>query len=435
MENKSAHLIRIAVIALITFLAYSNSFNSAFHFDDYSSIITHPYIKSMNNIPYFFYYNGSPLLSRPVTMATFAVNFAIGGFDPFSYHVMSFFIHLANAILVYILLVLTLKNRVNGYVNISLFAALMFAAHPIQTQAVTYIVQRAEILSSFFYLLSLIMFIKASLLGREQRAEGREQNTEGIEQRAKDNEQPFPAGKRAMSNPPRRASEQRAKSYAPSAMLYAVSILSAIFAMGSKEIAVTLPVVILLYDFFFLSDGDIKTLSRRWAVHLLFFMTLIPLMYFMGGLIKSFVATDAVSLPPTSGIEAETSSISRYEYFLTQFRVIWTYIKLLILPINQNLDYNYGISRGLLTPLTTLSGGIGIITFFGLAVFFFKRQKVISFFILWFFLILAPTSSVAILPDVIFEHRMYLPSLGYFVIFALGAFKVSEIIFGTERSG
>ncbi|MDO9287293.1 MAG: hypothetical protein Q7T83_00725 [Thermodesulfovibrionales bacterium] len=400
MENKSAHLIRIAVIALITFLAYSNSFNSAFHFDDYSSIITHPYIKSMNNIPYFFYYNGSPLISRPVTMATFAVNFAIGGLDPFSYHVMSFFIHLANAILVYILLVLTLKNRVNGYVNISLFAALMFAAHPIQTQAVTYIVQRAEILSSFFYLLSLVMFIKASLKQVEAKV------------------------------------KIKIKSFSTSTLtFYSLSILSSVLAMGSKEIAVTLPVVILLYDFFFLSDGDIKTLSRRWAVHLLFFMTLISLMYFMGGLVKSFVATDAVSLPPTSGIEAETSSISRHEYFLTQFRVIWTYIKLLILPINQNLDYNYGLSRGLLTPLTTLFGGIGIITFFGLAVFFFKRQKVISFFILWFFLILAPTSSVAILPDVIFEHRMYLPSLGYFVIFALGAFKVSEIIFGTERSG
>ncbi|MDP3111206.1 MAG: hypothetical protein Q8M71_03790 [Thermodesulfovibrionales bacterium] len=400
MENKSAHLIRIAVIALITFLAYSNSFNSAFHFDDYSSIITHPYIKSMNNIPYFFYYNGSPLISRPVTMATFAVNFAIGGLDPFSYHVMSFFIHLANAILVYILLVLTLKNRVNGYVNISLFIALMFAAHPIQTQAVTYIVQRAEILSSFFYLLSLVMFIKASLKQVEAKV------------------------------------KIKIKSFSTSTLtFYSLSILSSVLAMGSKEIAVTLPVVILLYDFFFLSDGDIKTLSRRWAVHLLFFMTLISLMYFMGGQIKSFVATDAVSLPPTSGIEAETSSISRHEYFLTQFRVIWTYIKLLILPINQNLDYNYGLSRGLLTPLTTLFGGIGIITFFGLAVFFFKRQKVISFFILWFFLILAPTSSVAILPDVIFEHRMYLPSLGYFVIFALGAFKVSEIIFGTERSG
>lgn len=410
MGNKYAHLIRVAVIALITFLAYSNSFNSAFHFDDYSSIITHPYIKSMNNIPYFFYYNGSPLISRPVTMATFAVNFAIGGLDPFSYHFVSFFIHLANAILVYWLMTLTFKTRyfsnqqaavsyqnnaaryspIHLFTYLPLFIALMFAVHPIQTQAVTYIVQRAEILSSFFYLLSLVMFIKASLLRK------------GVGTRY---------------------------------TLYAISLVSAVLAMGSKEIAVTLPVVILLYDFFFLSDGDIKTISRRWAVHLLFFMTLISLMYFMGGLIKSFVATDAVSLPPTSSIEGETSSISRHEYFLTQFRVIWTYIKLLILPINQNLDYNYGISRGLLTPLATLFGGIGIITFLGLAVFLFKRQKVISFFILWFFLILAPTSSVAILPDVIFEHRMYLPSLGYFVIFALGAFKVSEIISGTERSG
>ena len=105
-------------------------------------------------------------------------------------------------------------------------------------------------------------------------------------------------------------------------------------------------------------------------------------------LITSFVSTDAVQLPPTSIIEAGTSSISRQEYFLTQFRVIWTYIKLLILPINQNLDYNYGLSRGLLTPLTTLLGGIGITALLGLAGFLFRRQKVISLFILWFSLFL-----------------------------------------------
>lgn len=397
MGNKSAHLVRVAVIALITFLAYSNSFNSAFHFDDFSSIITHPYIKSMNNIPYFFYYNGSPLIGRPVTMATFAVNFAIGGLDPFSYHVMNFFIHLANAIMVYLILLLTLRNRINGYVNISLFASLMFAAHPIQTQAVTYVVQRAEILSTFFYLLSLGMFIKASLLIREQRA---------------------------MSN----------ALHATRCTLYALSLISAVFAMGSKEIAVTLPVIILLYDFFFLSDGNIKTLSGRWAVHLLFFITLIPLIYFMGvSQITWFASTDAVQLPPTAIIDPEINSISRHEYFLTQFRVIWTYIKLLILPINQNLDYNYGLSRGLLAPPATLFGGIGIIALFALAAGFFKKQRVISFFILWFFLILAPTSSLALLPDVIFEHRMYLPSVGYFVIFALGMFKVSGIIFSRVR--
>ena len=168
MGDRAAHLIRIILIASLTFIAYSNSFNSAFHFDDYSSIIAHPYIKSIHNIPYFFYYNGSPLTNRPVTMATFALNFGIGGLDPFSYHVANFLIHLANAVLVYMLLLLTLRNRINEYMNVSLLASLMFAVHPIQTQAVTYIVQRAEILSSFFYLLSVVLFVKARLVHSSQ---------------------------------------------------------------------------------------------------------------------------------------------------------------------------------------------------------------------------------------------------------------------------
>lgn len=411
MGNSFAHFKRIALIAALTFIAYSNSFNSMFHFDDYDSIIANPYIKSIYNIPYFFYYDGSPLTGRPVTMATFAVNFAIGGLDPFSYHVMNFFIHLANAIMVYLILVLTLKNRVNGYVNISLFASLMFAAHPIQTQAVTYIVQRAEILSTFFYLLSLLMFIKARLI---------EQNKEGIEQRAKGEEQ--------------KTENIKMKLYAPCFMLYAVSILSAILAMGSKEISVTLPLIIMLYDFFFISDGNIKALLKRWHIHLLFFLTLLPLAYFMGiSLFKHFIADNTVLPPPTADIYVDMPSISRYKYFLTQFRVIWTYIRLLILPLNQNIDYNYPVSKGFLDPLTTILGCAGIIALLSLAIFLFKKNRLISFFILWFFIILSPTSSIAVLPDVIFEHRLYLSSLGFFVIGTVGILKISAILYGKEK--
>ncbi len=395
MGDRSAHLKRIILIAAITFIAYSNSFDSAFHFDDYSSIIAYPYIKSIYNIPYFFYYNGAPLTGRPVTMATFAINFEIGGLDPSSYHHVNFFIHLSNAILVYILLLLTLKNRVTEYMNISFFASIMFAVHPVQTQAVTYVVQRAEILSAFFYLLSLVVFVKARLLSYEENP-------------------PLPGGMGGL------------KRY----MLYAVSLVSAILAMGSKEIAVTLPVTILLYDFFFISGGNFKALSKKWTIHLLFFLTLLPLMYFMGvSQISSFISTDTVQSPPTSTTYMETSSISRSEYLFTQCRVIWTYIRLLIFPVNQNLDYNYTVSKGLLEPLTTLLGGVGIIALLTLALFLFKRQRFMSFFIVWFFLILAPTSSVAILPDVIFEHRVYLPSVGYFVLFTAGVFRVSDVIY------
>ena len=99
----------------------------------------------------------------------------------------------------------------------------MFAAHPIQTQAVTYIVQRAEILSSFFYLLALVLFIKARLRKVEAKV------------------------------------KIKIKSFSTSTLtLYSLSILSAVLAMGSKEIAMTLPAVILLYDFFFYPAAILK---------------------------------------------------------------------------------------------------------------------------------------------------------------------------------
>jgi len=385
MGNSFTHFKRIMLISLLTFIVYSNSFNSAFHFDDFSSIITYPYIKSVHNIPYFFYYKGAPLTGRPVTMTTFAVNYWIGGLRPSSYHHVNFFIHLANAILVYILLLLTLKDRVGRYMEISLIASLIFAVHPIQTQAVTYIVQRAEILSAFFCLISIVLF-KA-----------------GFDKRLK-------------------------------WIYWGGAIFAAVLAMGSKEIAVTLPVIILLYDFFFIADGDIKALSKRWAIHIMFFLTLVLLVYFMGvSQFTGFIVASGVKPPPTSSVYVDTSSISRYEYLLTQFRVIWTYIRLLILPVNQNVDYNYHLSHGLLTPITTLFGGIGIIALLTSAVLFFKRMRLISFFIIWFFLILAPTSSVAVLPDVIFEHRLYLASAGCFVIFTIGLFRISDIISGKRK--
>jgi len=413
MGNSFTHFKRIMLISLLTFIAYSNSFNSAFHFDDFSSIITYPYIKSVHNIPYFFYYKGAPLTGRPVTTTTFAVNYWIGGLRPSSYHHVNFFIHLANIILVYILLLFTLKDRVGGYMEISLVASLIFAVHPIQTQAVTYIVQRAEILSAFFCLLSLILFIKA-----------RTQNTPSLTL------PPRGGGVGGGDDSELRTRKRRASRYT----LYALSLVSAILAMGSKEIAVTLPVIILLYDFFFIADGDIKALSKRWVIHVLFFLALVSLAYFMGAAqFRGFITTNAVKPPPTSSVYVDTSSISRYEYLLTQFRVIWTYIRLLILPVNQNVDYNYPLSHGLLTPITTLFGGIGIIVFLTSAVLFFKRMRSVSFFIVWFFLMLAPTSSVAVLPDVIFEHRLYLASAGFFVIFTIALSRASDIIFGKGK--
>ncbi len=398
MGSKYAHLKRMLLLAAFAFIAYSNSFDSAFHFDDYSSITAQAYIKSLHNIPYFFYYEGSPLVSRPVTMATFSLNYAIGGLEPLSYHYVNFFIHLANSLLAYALLLLTLKGRIDEHVNVSFLAALMFAVHPVGTQAVTYIVQRAEILSAFFYLLSLVLFVKASLKKVEAKV--------------------------------------KIKSFSTSTLtFYSLSILSAVLAMGSKEISVTLPFMILLYDFFFISDGSVKRLSRSWPIHILLFLSLIPLVYFIGAAqLKTFITTDSVASPPTSSIYAGTEAITRYEYLLTQFRVIWVYVILLIFPVNQNLDYSFPVSKTILEPVTTLPSLIGIVLLLTSAFFLFKRQRFMSFFIFWFFIVLAPTSTVAALPDVIYEHRVYLSSLGYFAIFAAGIFKAADVLFNKRKT-
>ncbi len=433
-ENKYAHLKRMLLLAAFAFIAYSNSFDSAFHFDDYSSIIAQAYIKALHNIPYFFYYEGSPLVSRPVTMATFALNYEIGGLEPSSYHYVNFFIHLANSLLAYALLLLTLKGRIDEHVNVSFLAALMFAVHPVGTQAVTYIVQRAEILSAFFYLLSLVLFVKAGMQDAGYRSERLVVIDSIRDYEIRDTESD---GKKVTVRPAARIMnyaselELRVTRYT----LYALSFVSAVFAMGSKEISVTLPFMILLYDFFFISDGSVKRLSRSRLIHILLFLSLIPLVYFMGAAqLKTFIATNSVASPPTSSIYAGTEAITRYEYLLTQFRVIWVYIILLIFPVNQNLDYSFPVSKTILEPVTTLPSLIGIVLLLTSAFFLFKRQRFMSFFIFWFFIILAPTSSVAALPDVIYEHRVYLSSLGYFAIFAAGIFKAADVLFNKRKT-
>ena len=115
-------------------------------------------------------------------------------------------------------------------------------------------------------------------------------------------------------------------------------------------------------------------------------------------------------------------------YLLTQFRVFWTYIRLLILPINQNLDYDYPLSHSIFEPYTFISF-MGILLILSFAVWVYKRQRLVTFFILWFFLILMPTSSIAVLPDVIFEHRLYLASAGFFVLAVMGIYRLNEILF------
>jgi len=407
-------IVHFFLIAIVGLLVYSNTFNVPFHFDDILNIVKNYRLKDLNTF-------WPPSGTRWLGFLTLALNYHLGGLNVTGYHIVNLAIHILNAILVYLLVVFTFRtpyfkvsvisasvsNQPNQFTlstfkplnYLPLFIALIFVAHPIQTQAVTYIVQRFTSLATMFYLLSLVMYIKWRE-SKGQRAEGKEQQ--------------------AMSN------EQRVKSYAPSSMLYAVSLFSAILAMKTKEISFTLPIIIVLYEFMFF-QGKIK---RRilFLMPIILTMLIIPL---------SIIGTDKPigdAIGELREAAQETEEIPRWSYLFTQFRVIVTYIRLIFFPINQNLDYDYPIYHSFFNPEVFLSF-LFLLTIFSFAVYLLyvkhytlSASRFLSFGIFWFFITLSVESSIIPIRDVINEHRLYLPSLGIIIVFVLTTFYVLRLV-------
>jgi len=372
---------------MLTFFAYYNSFHGELQFDDEATLAKNLKLKYgeiiFNRVAFLSYLYGN----RFIADITFGLNYYYGGFDVRWYHITNFLIHLFNGILIFYLVLLTMRSSRlpatyrERSLPVALISSAVFLLHPIQTQAVSYISQRYESLASFFYLCSLLAYIKARLLisqkseVRSQKLKLKTQNSELRTHRLK------PAATR----------------YA----LYAVSIISGILALGSKEIAITIPVIILLYDFYFLEDRPF--LKRITGPGVFIILSLIAGVFMLIGFSR--------------GIEAGFSvrSFTPLEYLMTQFRVLTTYIRLIFLPVNQNLDYDFRVSKSLL-EIDTLLSLLFILILIAAAIISFRRWRLGSFFILWFFIILAPTSSIIPIIDPIFEHRVYLASAGIFII-------------------
>jgi tetratricopeptide (TPR) repeat protein len=383
-------VVHILIIVILGILIYSNTFNVPFAFDDIYGIAYNSVIKDVRHIidPQNMYSN------RLIGQLTFALNYKMHGLNVAGYHIFNLFIHLLNALLVYWLIILTFRTPyASAYLQkdvlktsdpyrwIPLFTALLFVSHPVQTQAVTYIVQRFASLSTLFCLVSLVMYIKA------------------------------------------RGSDSSKKArYA----FYAASIISAILAMRTKEIAFTLPVIAFLYEFMFFRV-DIKK-------RMLYLLPLLPLLLTMFIIPLSMMLTQSGSTG-ARGIDELTKiagsvDVSRWDYLNTQFRVIVTYIRLLFFPVNQNLDYDYPIYRTFFTLPVFLSFLV-LLGVFCWGIYLLYRsyksdqanccwRRLIAFGIFWFFVTLSVESSIIPIDDVIFEHRLYLPSVGFFMAIMSG---------------
>ncbi|MBI4690441.1 MAG: tetratricopeptide repeat protein [Nitrospirae bacterium] len=451
-------VLHILVIAVVGFLAYSNTFNVPFEFDDRFLIVGNPIIQNFN---YFiepskakvwgdFYYK--TFISRYIGFLTFSFDYAIHRLDVVGYHIFNLTVHVLNAILIYFLVTLTFRtpyfrmqdtrytiqdkeNHKSGIMNrescimhqdrihpftgssslIAIFSALLFATNPLQTQAVTYIWQRITSLATLFYLLSLVMYIKFRIHDTKKMHDAgytihdKEKHTSCIMNR-----------------------ESCIVSQA-SCIMYLASLFSAVLAMKTKEIAFTLPIIIALYEFTFFEGKTKKRLLLLIPFSLT--MLIIPLT-----LIENKSISDIITDMHKA---AGTAAIPIGDYLLTEFRVMVTYLRLFFLPINENLDYDYPVYHSCFNRDIFLSS-IFLLAIFSLGIYLFFRRglprsfRLSAFGIFWFFItssveaIFIPISpdlvSMSGIPaiDVIFDHRMYLPSIGIVIAFSTVLFHVFQ---------
>ena len=362
-------------------IAYSNTFTASFHFDDNPAIIENPNIRhvTIDNIISLLQIN------RPVVNLSIMLNYQLNGLNVVGWHIFNIGVHIANSCFVYLLILwtLTLPSMQRAYDVkakwMALFAALLFGVHPIQTESVTYIITRSELLATFFYLLAFLFFIKAA--------------------------QTKKLG------------------------FYIATVLSAALSMGSKEWAVTLPAVLMLYDYLFIAEKKIRNVLERWPLYL---CVVLPWWIVLRGLnlfVPGGAAGIGFNVASPTGLDAKS-------YLLTSLNVIWTYIRLMFLPINQNLDYDYPIAKTFF-ELPTILSFVGHLAIIGTTFWFYKKKGwlLIPFGIAWFYIGLSPVQSFVPIVDVIFEHRLYMPSVGFFMVFIVGYEQLFDWLSERRKTG
>ena len=415
-KHLSKPWLALILIMLFTLVIYSNIFKAPFVFDDITQIEDKSTIGDLE-----IFLSPRALLShspRPVVELTFALNYRLGKLHVFGYHLVNVTIHIINGFLAYILSLVIFKRLTNflpitqphnsAIPLMSLFTALIFVAHPIQTQAITYTVQRYTSMAATFYLLSVLCYFKGRII--QQSAGDRGQRPEVGGQREK--------GSHGIVG-------ENSFSFKPLA-LYVFCFLCGFLALLSKESSVSLPGAILLVEYI-LFDRT----WRGWKRTLLWFLPAFAILgvffLYVYGFFRGEVQFGRLLEDVSDMMRAPGTVTSRWNYLCTQFNVVVIYVGLLFLPVGQNLDYMYPLKTGFFDGYTPLAFLV-LLLIVGIGIWNIKKRPIITFGILWFFITLSVESSIFPIKDVLFEHRLYLPMFGFalviaYVVFCLLPFK------------
>jgi tetratricopeptide (TPR) repeat protein len=353
-------------IVLAGLAAYSDSFHGPFIFDD-RSFIEAPAARTLWPL--------GPILTgqRPVVLASLALNRMIGGPGTTGYHLFNVVVHLLASLTLFGVLRRTfrapaLTNRFDEKTCTALAfcAALLWALHPLQTEAVTYIIQRSESMTALFYLLTMYCVI------------------------------------RTVESPRRVAWP-------------VCAVAACALGMGSKEVMVSAPLIVLLYDRAFVAGSFREALRRRWGLYLGLAAT---------WLILARSVTEAFG-PRAESAGFHLTGLTSLQYAQSEFGVILHYLRLAIWPAGLCLDYDWPIAKSAadIVPGAAIVGILLAATIWSLV-----RRPAWGFVGAAFFLALAPTSSIMPIKDLAFEHRMYLPLAALMAAGVVGAYEIGRTL-------
>ncbi|MCX8037234.1 MAG: tetratricopeptide repeat protein [Candidatus Sumerlaeia bacterium] len=367
-----------ALIVMAICIAYSNSLSGEFIFDDLHSIPYNPTIRRLSRLDLVFSPPGEGVAvqNRPVVNLTLAINYALGGLRPSGYHLFNLGIHIVSALALFgivrrTLLLPKFSDRFGSHsLAYAVPVALLWALHPLNTEAVTYIIQRTESLFSMFYLLTLYFCI------RGHGSEGRQHW-----------------------------------------QWYGAAIAACLAGMGSKEAMVTAPVMVLLYDRVFVAGSWKEVFRRRWGLY--------------AGLAATWLLL-ALILARASGARGGAAGfgfgMTWWEYARTQFWAICRYLRLTFWPAGFIVHYGTWIAR---TPAEIIPYAVVVAALAGGTLAAYFRWPWVGFLGTWFFVVLAPSSSIVpLVTQTVAEKRMYLPLAAIVTLVVFSAAAVGRRLLG-----
>jgi len=363
-QRQPAIWVGLLLLGIVLLAAYARSFHGPFIFDDSSSIAENPTVKSWRTALFPPGDSGLTVSGRPIVNLSIAINWALGGDKVVGYHVMNFLIHLGSTLALFgivrraLLLPMLREKYGSRAIYLATAVAAVWGLHPIQTESVTYIIQRAESLVGLFYLITAYFFIRC------------------VEE--------------------------------PNRLLWRIAcVIACMFGMGSKEVMVTAPVVLLMLDRTFITGSFAGAWKARRSLYL--------------GLMTTWLllAICIVSTGKRGSTVGFNQEVNAWKYAMTQGYAIIHYLKLFLWPNKLVLDYGGPLAEKLSD--VAWRGSLLLLLLSGSVYLFFKKQR-IGFFLVSFFVILAPTSSIVpVLTQTVAEHRVYLPTVPLVILLVIGS--------------